>query len=711
MNISRYTLAYLLGTMIGWGAMLQAAEPITASPQKEKELLAILQSDVPPGEKAIACKKLAIDGSSASVGELAKLLPDAQLSSWARIALESIPGPEADAALREAAAKLQGNLQIGMINSLGVRRDAKSVDYLATKLQDGDLELVTAAAVALGRIGNLPAAKALRTAFATAADKPRSAIAEGCVYCGEKLLAAGEVGPATEMYDAVRIAKVAKPRLLEATRGAILARREQGVPLLIESLRSDDKAVLHVALSTAREIPGAAVDQAIAAELATAKPDRAALLIQAMADRPQTVVLAAIVKAAGEGSKEVRLSALEAMGRVGNASCLSVLLQAAADADPSIAQTAQATLADLPGKEVNAQIAASLATAQGKQLLILIELLGRRRIEASATLIQALNNADENIRKAALGALGETVDIAGLPGLISQVVAPKHVEDLPTAEKALLTACVRMPDREACAAELIKAMAAQKSVATQAKLLQIIGAVGGAKALASIHAAGKGNEPELQDVATKVLGEWMTEDAAPVLIDLAKTAPGVKYQTRALRGYIRITRQFVQAEPQRLEMCRQAWEVAQPAERKLVLEILQRIPSAESLQMAINAQAVPEVKTEANATILVIAQKAGGKDPRVTELLSKAGFEKVKLEIVKAEYGADGHQRDVTALLRKQAGDLPLITLPNKGGFNGNFGGDPAPDRVKQLKIQYKINGKSAEAVFAEDTLIALPMP
>ena len=93
------------------------------SPEKENELLAVLRSDASGGEKAIACKNLAIHGSSSAVPDLAKLLPDPRLSSWARIALEAIPGPAADEALRTAADSLEGRLLIGMINSIGVRRD------------------------------------------------------------------------------------------------------------------------------------------------------------------------------------------------------------------------------------------------------------------------------------------------------------------------------------------------------------------------------------------------------------------------------------------------------------------------------------------------------------------------------------------------------------------------------------------------------------
>ena len=89
-------------------------------------------------------KKLAIFGSKAAVPALAPLLADKDLASWARIALEAIPGPEADEVLRKAVGALKGNLLIGTINSIAVRRDAKAVDLLVGKLKDTDAEVASA---------------------------------------------------------------------------------------------------------------------------------------------------------------------------------------------------------------------------------------------------------------------------------------------------------------------------------------------------------------------------------------------------------------------------------------------------------------------------------------------------------------------------------------------------------------------------------------
>ncbi len=710
MLLARFTLCSLLLLAALASASAFAADDPNTSAAKEQELLAVLRSEAPDADKALVCKQLAIHGTSAAVSDLAKLLPNEQFSSWARIALEAIPGPEADAALRTAAETLEGRLLIGMINSIGVRRDADSVEVLAKRLQDKDTEVVIAAAVALGRIANAPAIESLTKALASAPADARSGIAEGCVLAAERLLADGQSAESLAIYDQVRKADVPMQRVVEATRGAILARGQDGLTLLLEQLQSPEKALLNVALMTAREIPGDGVDKALANALTTATPERAALIIQAMADRPQTVFLIAVLHAAQEGPAVVRLSALDALGRVGNEKCLAVLLQIAVEPDAVLSQAAKGTLANLPGDNVNSQIVALLPDSQGATYLSLLQLIGQRRIAAVPQLQKALTHADPAVRSAALSSLGETVDLKNLSVLISQVIAPQHPEDAPVAEKALKAASIRMPDREACAAELAAAIEQSKTVATKGVLLDILGAMGGPKALATLAAAAGSKDTQLQDISSRLLGEWMTEDAAPVLLDLAK-APGNQYQIRALRGYIRIARQFVLPEPQRAEMCQKAFQAArQPAEKKLVLEVLKRYPSVETLKQAVSATQVADVKDEATQTVLAIAQKVKGHADEVKALLAQAGLDKVKLEIVKAEYGSGATQKDVTEILQKQVGELPLLTLPAES-YNTSFGGDPLPGSVKLLKVQYKLNDKAGEVSFAEDALLVFPIP
>jgi HEAT repeat protein len=680
------------------------------SPELEQELVAILRSDAPGAEKAIACKKLSIHGSDAAVPDLARLLPDEQLSSWARIALEAIPGDAADDALRTAAKSLEGRLLIGTINSIGVRRDAKAVELLNAKLHDDNVDVASAAAVALGHIANEAAVKSLREALATVPENVRSAVAEGCVLCAERLHAEDQTVAAIEIYDEVRSADVPMQRIVEATRGAILARQQNGIALLLETFQSPDEKLFQLALGTAREFPGSEVDQALAAEMIRATPERAALIIQAMADRPATVELAAVLSAAETGPRQVRVSAIDALGRIGNDSCLLPLLEVAEETDADLVRAAKDTLANLPGDDVDAHIVQLLDNAEGGRYPLLLGLIGQRRVDAVPEVLKAIDHSDQDVRRAALVALGETVTLERLPVLVSQVVSPKHAEDAQHAQQALNAASIRMPDRESCAAEL--AMALDRSPpATKTVLLEILCNVGGTKALQTLASAAKSDDPQLQDTSSRLLGTWNSVDAAPVLLDLAKTAPAAKYQVRALRGYIGLARKFAMPDQQRAEMCRQALGVSRrPDEQKLVLEVLKLHPSIEALQTALSATRIPGLNDDATAAALVIANEVGSKGVDVSTMLSEVGLKKVTLEIVKAEYGAGATQTDVTAALRKHAKDLPLINLGTTG-YNASFGGDPTPGVAKQLKIQYRIDGKPGEASFAENALIILPAP
>jgi hypothetical protein len=249
------------------------------------------------------------------------------------------------------------------------------------------------------------------------------------------------------------------------------------------------------------------------------------------------------------------------------------------------------------------------------------------------------------------------------------------------------------------------------SVATKSNLLEILGAMGGPTALATIREAMKGNEDELQDAGSKVLGEWMSVDAAPVLLDLAKTASNDKYQVRALRGYIRLARQFAMPDGQRAEMLQNALEASKRAdEQKLVLAVVERYPNVDTLKVAVKATEVPALKDDATRIAMAIAQKLGGKSSEAQELLAKVGLSPMKVEIIKAEYGAGSTLKDVTEALRKRVGDLPVINLAS-ANYNESFGGDPAPGTKKELKVQYRINGKAGEASFAENAVIMLPLP
>ncbi len=706
MNCFRYLLPVALSVAV----IISLTTPTTSVAEEEQPLIDLLKSDAPKADKAITCKKLVIWGSGKSVPALAALLPDPELSSWARIALEALPDPAADEALREAMGKLEGRILIGVINSIGVRKDAKAVDGLVERMQGSDVDVAGAAAAALGRIGNDRATAALQKALADAPDAVRSDVAEGCILCAEKLLAAGKAEDAARLYDKVRAAKLPKQRIVEATRGAILARGAEGVPLLLEQLQSSDKVMVTLGLTTARELSGSGVSRKLVTALGDVAPDLQALLILALADRGDTETMPAMLKAAQDGPAAVRIAAIEVLRSLGDASCVPLLLSIAAEDDDQVAAAAKATLGVLPGDAVNADLVRRLTDAKGARRLALIELVGRRRIDAVPPLLKAVDDTDAKIRAAALLALGEVAKLDNVSVLIRRVVEPPFAEDAPVAVKALKAACVRMTQREECAEKLASALDQAPASAKEA-ILDTLKDMGGQKSLETMARMGKSEDSRMQDTATRILGEWMSADAGPVLLDLAKD-PKSGYRVRALRGYIRLPRQFGLRMPdqQRVDMCRKAWEAAErDAERELVLQVIERYPSVGMLRLAVEASKNEALKDNATAVAVSVAQKIGG-GTSTAELLQRIQQKPVKIEIINATYGAGAKQKDVTAILKKCVSDFPLISLP-ASQYNLAFGGDPAPSAPKKLTVRYRMDGKEGKAEFKENAPIMLPVP
>ncbi len=200
--------------------------------EKTQKFIAVLQSNAGLFEKARACQQLGEVGTKDAVPALAALLADEQLSAYARSGLEGIPDPSAAEALRTATSTLKGNQLIGVINSLGVLRDAKAVSILRKLAGDPASGAVKEALLALGRISTEESIQILRQALANGPEQSREDAAAACLLAAEKQMVDGQSEKAMALYDAVRTAKVSLAYRVGATRGAILARKTNGAILL-----------------------------------------------------------------------------------------------------------------------------------------------------------------------------------------------------------------------------------------------------------------------------------------------------------------------------------------------------------------------------------------------------------------------------------------------------------------------------------------------
>lgn len=610
----RTSSGILFGIALAAGNICAAEKSTTPIPKfKEADLIKVLDSNAPPEEKAITCKRLAVYGTERAVPYLAPLLPDPRLTSWARIALEAIPGSASDKALRDAVPKVNGRILVGVINSIGVRRDSGAVRLLSRKLDDSDAAVASAAAESLGRIGGSRAARSLQAHLKAPSEPVRSAAAEGCIRCAEQFIASGDFSKAGKLYDVVRNSDVPQERMLEATRGAILARRADGLPLLLTQLRSSDKAMMNIGLQTARELPGPKITRSLAAEMQQAPAERQPLILLAIAERDDPTAFPIVVDAARSGSKDVRLVAVKLLDRFGNPEALPVLLQLASGDDSDLSKPAKEALGRLPGASVDHEILSRLSGSDDRTRPVLLEITGRRAMEdALPVLLKYANSSDAKTRNSALGAIGTIGGDREAAALVKLIQDQQQDEGKRgDTEKALRAVSSR---RGASCAPILLPLAKSENPSLRIIGIRTLAASGGPKALEAVKNGTEDENEQVREEAVQTLTSWPNtwpEDGqvADPLLALAKNARKPEHQILAVRGFLQLllSDDKLKAD-EKLKRVNEVLPLLQrPEDKKLAIAVIRQIPKSDALDLLSKFAEEPAVADDACSAIIDVA--------------------------------------------------------------------------------------------------------
>jgi HEAT repeat protein len=224
------------------GPALQPAKPKPPTPPAEFQegdisnmdaaaLIGILlDAGSPEFRKAKACQRIGELGAKEAVPALAALLGNEHLSTYARYGLEPIADPSAGEALRAGMSMLKGNLLIGVINSIGKRRDALAIPVLARMIYGADADVAGAAAAALGSIGGVSALQEIQRALLKTKGMTRMAVANAGLVCAERLLAEDKREQALMLYASLSAIDIPKPARLAAMSGIIREETSIGRP-------------------------------------------------------------------------------------------------------------------------------------------------------------------------------------------------------------------------------------------------------------------------------------------------------------------------------------------------------------------------------------------------------------------------------------------------------------------------------------------------
>jgi type 1 glutamine amidotransferase/HEAT repeat protein len=449
--------------------LTELTERITAahkSPEKlkevEKRLVEFLKSDATPAAKQFICRQLSIVGTGESVPVLASMLTEKPTSAIvpadsARYALERIPGAEADKALRDALDKTSGKVKVGIINSLGARGDEEAVGQLAELVAGGHEQIAEAAVSALGKIGGKKAADVLGRTCARGDGHLRLTAASAYLACGDKFLAAGNKNWASRIYRRVFKMDLPSPIRAAALRGMVAVEPKKAAPIILDGIKSDDELMRAAAIACLRQTQDSKVVEAAIKNLAALSGAAQVQVISALADRDEGSAMKVVAHAAKSDNAEVRVAALAALGRIGDASTVALLAEAAATGSGAQQQAARQSLYSLSAPDVDKKILAGIAQAEDSRVRVeLIRSAAERNITDGADLLlKTARDEHEEIRLESTKALKVVAGETHIPALAGLVVYATDPDDRREAENTLAGVALKIPDESRRAGRIV----------------------------------------------------------------------------------------------------------------------------------------------------------------------------------------------------------------------------------------------------------------
>lgn len=602
------------------------------------KILAVLgQADASLEAKARACQHLALVGGRDAVAPLAALLGDPTLSHYARSGLEEIRDPAADDALRAALTTVKDQLLVGVINSIGNRRDAKATAALVQLSADPSRDLAAASLMALARIGTPDAAKAVRQGLTTSSAELRPAAAEAALRLAEFESAHGSAQEAVSLYDAVRQAEVPAPLRLAALRGAILARGAKGLPILVEHLDSPDLATRNLALRAARELPDRSVSRDLAKQLDAPSPEQQIALLRVLADRGDQEVHGAVEALVAKGSPSVKVAALEALGTLGTAHSVPVLVAAltgtGAGATPA-SEAAAASLSRIPAKETDAFLQTALPRSPNNTRAQMIRILGNRGAHAAtAELLRQATNHNATVSRASFEALAFTARATDLPDLIQAASSAGDTEARDKAERAIYTVALKNTNAVSRAEALANAFGKASYPVDKKMLLQVMAMLGDGPTARAVAAACSDADPEISLAALRHLGHWPDATPVPDLLRLLQRMRAPAARIEALRGLVTLANAGNEEAAKKrpspevigwLTQAATAVRQDQPEEKRILVSGLGDLNCPEGLRLLAPYLADDAVKADAlNASLRAAKGLVPADKPAARPLLEK----------------------------------------------------------------------------------------
>lgn len=566
----------------------------------EDQLLARLSKATSREEKAFVCRLLRRVGSARSVPALAEMLGSEEDSHIARFALASIPGAEAAKAMRDALSQVPEPLQLGLMASLAARGDEESFPLILERLPSKE------AIQALGVLGTKQAARALGT-FRGSNDGigQIDVIDDALLKCAESLLAKGNRADARRLY----VGELSTEKVLAGIQGLAAINDLHAKAQVEKALAHQDEVVQLTALRAMIRMLGDDAVSTMLEYLPIAPLNQQVVIVDWLGKAGDGAARVALAEMARSGRASLRLEAIRALGSVGDASTVPVLLKLLSDEDEDLRGTAKNSLVRLQGEDIREAILEKFKETPSKSLIGL--LAARRERAALPELLAVCGGEDSSLRGDALKAAGNLATASALPAFVTMLADPKMKGEVKDIESAILSTFREVPDPAERAAPLLAAYKGAE-VPTMVTIVNLLGRTGAPNALPVVRAALKSEQSALANAAVHTLARWTTAEPIDDLYKIAESSTNDGHRVVALRSYVNMAKGLDDAAA-RYE---KATVLAKtPDDKRLILSGLARTNSLEALKLCQKYLTEPEVGTEAALACIQIARRAWRQSP------------------------------------------------------------------------------------------------
>lgn len=574
--------------------------PIDDYGQIEEKLIVVIASkDATQAGKAVACRFLQQVGTRRCIPAVSGLLRDETLSDYARLVLERLKCKEADRAMRGALKKAPDKVKIGILASLGERRDVKAIKPAVKLAHSGNPELAKAAIRVIGKIGGKKAAKHLSSM--KPAEKLVPTRMRAMVECARSLSGKDKVSLCEKV-----LAGPYRPSRIAALRELTDVDIAKASSLIARAIKSNDVKIRRGGLGIVSGTKGKRLTKDMLNLLDELSPDRQAELIVALGTRGDKAALDNIMEHIRSNNTEIQNAAVKAVSKLGDAGTVKFLLGMADS--PQLRDSVTKAIAGMKGGNINGALVKSLKNKNLRKAAIQAS-IARGNTKAVPGLLKLVKDKDPDVRKEAWAGLATLAVGDDMDSIMKILVEIKEARDLSYAEEAVKKVFYRAENRSKC----FEAVAGRYEAATEATkgvILDLGAATGDSRALKLVRNALESPNKELYGLALRALAKWPNEKAADDLLRQAKNASEQVDRIVALRGYIRIAgiEKAKLSADERMKMLKTAIElVKRNEEKKQIVSGLQHVKNLEALDMLGKYMDDPELQAEARMSAANLA--------------------------------------------------------------------------------------------------------